>query len=57
MYTPTADEVAAAREVIEAYESAVAAGNPAVQLENGEVILVHQYKEAQYTLAASIDKA
>lgn len=50
-YTPSAEDVKAAEEVIAAYEAGLAAGNPAVQLANGEVLLVHQYKEAQDVLA------
>jgi citrate lyase beta subunit len=50
MHTPTEDELKHAREVVELYEAAVAAGNPAVQLDNGEVLLVHEYKEAQNVL-------
>jgi citrate lyase beta subunit len=49
--TPSAAEVASATEVITTYEQAVAEGNPAVQLPNGAVILVHQYKAAQDLLA------
>jgi citrate lyase beta subunit len=49
-YTPSEDEIKMAKEVIAAYEEGLAAGNPAVQLANGEVLLVHQYKEAQDVL-------
>ena len=44
------EELAQAREVVAVYEEAVAQGKPAVQLANGEVVLVHQYKEAQLLL-------
>jgi citrate lyase beta subunit len=50
-YTPSEDELSTAKEVIVAYEAALAEGNPAVQLANGEVLLVHQYKEAQDVMA------
>ncbi|HVW43958.1 MAG TPA: CoA ester lyase [Amycolatopsis sp.] len=50
-FTPSADAVEAARKVVELYEAAVAQGRPAVQLENGEALLTHQYQEAQKVLA------
>jgi citrate lyase beta subunit len=50
-YTPSEKEVKRARELITAYEAAVKEGRPAVQLANGEAVLVHQYKEAQDLLA------
>lgn len=50
LFTPSADEIADAREIVEVYETAVAAGNPAVQLPNGKAVLVHQYKDAQQLL-------
>jgi citrate lyase beta subunit len=50
-FTPSEAEVAHAHEVIELYEAAVADGKPAVQLSSGEALLMHQYKEAQTTLA------
>ncbi|HEY1831839.1 MAG TPA: CoA ester lyase [Acidimicrobiales bacterium] len=50
-FTASDEEVAKARQVIDTYERAVAEGNPAVKLANGEVLLVHQYKEAQDVLA------
>jgi citrate lyase beta subunit len=50
-YTPSEDEIARAKEVTTTYEAAVAEGKPAVQLANGEAVLVHQYKEAQELLA------
>ena len=50
-FTPSEVEVAHAHEVIELYEAAVADGKPAVQLSSGEALLMHQYKEAQTTLA------
>lgn len=50
-FTPSDGEVRAARDVVAAYEAAVALGNPAVQLENGKVLLMHQYLEATRTLA------
>lgn len=50
-YMPSSEQIAKANEVVAAYEVALAEGNPAVQLANGEAILVHQYKEAQDLLA------
>jgi citrate lyase beta subunit len=50
VFSPSPEEVAEATEVVEAYEEAVAQGKPAVQLPNGEALLVHQYKEAQKLL-------
>lgn len=50
-FTPSDGEVRGAREVVAAYEAAVAQGHPAVQLENGKVLLMHQYLEATRTLA------
>lgn len=51
IYTPSAEQIADANEVVALYEAAVAAGNPAVQRPNGEAILAHQYKESLHTLA------
>jgi citrate lyase beta subunit len=50
-FTPSDAEIAAATELISAYEAAVADGNPAVQLPDGSAVLVHQYKAAQDVLA------
>jgi citrate lyase beta subunit len=49
-FTPSAERIAAAREVIELYEAAAADGRPAVQRANGEAVLMHQYQEARKTL-------
>jgi citrate lyase beta subunit len=46
VFSPSEAEIAVARAIVESYEQAVAAGNPAVQLPNGEAVLVHQYKES-----------
>jgi citrate lyase beta subunit len=51
VFTPSEQDVARAHEVIRHYEAAMADGNPAVQLPSGEALLMHQYKEAQTTLA------
>lgn len=48
--TPTEDEVAAAREVVEALDKARAEGEPAVQLANGRTLLIHDYTKAQRIL-------
>lgn len=53
VFTPSEGEVANATEIIEAYDAATAAGSPAVQLESGEAVLLHQYKEALRTVARS----
>jgi citrate lyase beta subunit len=50
-FTPSDEDIAHAREVIRHYEAALADGKPAVQLPSGEALLMHQYKEAQTTLA------
>jgi citrate lyase beta subunit len=51
VFTPSEADVARAQEVIQHYEAAVADGKPAIQLSSGEALLMHQYKEAQITLA------
>jgi citrate lyase beta subunit len=50
VFSASEEDLAKAREIITLYEEAIAAGNPAVQLESGEALLVHQYKEAQAML-------
>jgi citrate lyase beta subunit len=51
VFSPSGEEAARAREVVQLYEQAVSDGRPAVQLANGEALLAHQYKEALHTLA------
>jgi citrate lyase beta subunit len=51
VFTPSDADVARAHDVMQQYEAAVADGKPAVQLPTGEALLMHQYKEAQATLA------
>jgi citrate lyase beta subunit len=51
VFSPSEDEIARAKTIVTSYEAAVALGNPAVQLPNGEAVLVHQYKESQDLLA------
>jgi len=46
VFSPSEADVAKAHEIIEIYELAVENGNPAVQLQSGEALLVHHYKEA-----------
>ena len=46
LLTPGADEVAQARAVAAAFEAAVAGGSPAVRLEDGRTILIHDYTKA-----------
>jgi citrate lyase beta subunit len=48
--TPNAEEVAGAREVVEAIDKARAEGEPAVQLANGRTLLIHDYTKAQRIL-------
>jgi citrate lyase beta subunit len=50
-FSPSSEEIERARTIVEVYEAAVAEGNPAVQLPNGEALLVHDYKESQHVLA------
>jgi citrate lyase beta subunit len=47
VFSPSEAEVLRAHEIVQRYEEAISAGHPAVQLANGEAVLVHQYKEAQ----------
>jgi citrate lyase beta subunit len=51
VFTPSEEDLARAHEVIRHYEAAISDGKPAVQLPSGEALLMHQYKEAQSTLA------
>jgi citrate lyase beta subunit len=51
VFSPGAQEIADAREVIDLYEEAAAQGRPAVQRASGEAVLAHQYKDALATLA------
>jgi citrate lyase beta subunit len=44
VFTPTVDEIEQAREVITAFDAAVTAGDPAVQLANGKALLIHDYE-------------
>ena len=47
VFSPSPADVEAADEVIGLYEAAVAAGDPAVTLESGRTILVHDYEKAR----------
>jgi citrate lyase beta subunit len=51
VFSPSADEIARATEIVDAYVAAQREGRPAVQLANGEVLLVHEYTKAQHLLA------
>jgi citrate lyase beta subunit len=51
VFTPSPEELSTAEKVVALFELAVAEGKPAVQLESGEALLAHQYKEALTTLA------
>lgn len=46
VFAPSVDDVAEADMVIGEYEAALAAGNPAVTLSTGRVLLVHDYDKA-----------
>lgn len=46
IFGPSPDEIADADLVIREYETALAAGDPAVQLEGGRVLLIHDYDKA-----------
>jgi len=46
IFTASDGQVVDARELVVLYEAAVAAGNPAVQREDGTAVLMHQYQEA-----------
>jgi len=50
-FSPSPEAVASAEETVALYESAVAAGRPAVQRANGEAVLMHQYQSALQVLA------
>ena len=52
IYVPPAEEVAYARRVVEAFETAAAKGDPAVQLDK-KAVLIHDYKKARSLLARS----
>lgn len=57
VFTPSPEEVARATEIVEAYDAARREGRPAVQLANGEVLLVHEYTKAQHLLARAGTRA
>ena len=46
IFGPAPADVADAELVVTEYEAALAAGNPAVQLAGGRVLLVHDYEKA-----------
>jgi citrate lyase beta subunit len=50
-FLPSAEEVLRARVTIDAYEAGLNRGQPAVQLESGEVILIHDYEKSKRLLA------
>jgi citrate lyase beta subunit len=51
VFTPTTGETEYAREVIAAFDAAIAAGDPAIQLPGGKVLLIHDYEKARRVLA------
>ena len=53
VFTPTPEEVAAAESVVAAMQATIEAGNPAVQLEDGRTLLIHDYLKAQRIIARS----
>jgi citrate lyase beta subunit len=50
LLTPTPEAVADARHVIDRFDAARAAGAPAVRLEDGRTLLIHDFTKAQRTL-------
>jgi citrate lyase beta subunit len=50
VFSSTAEDVAYARQVIEAFDAAIASGNPAVQLASGKALLIHDYEKAKRVL-------
>ena len=53
VFTPDAGALDYARLVVTEFETAAATGKPAVQLQDGRTILIHDYKKAQAVLARS----
>ena len=51
VFTPTPDQIADALEVLRLVDEARSDGQPAVQLESGTTLLIHDYAKAQRTLA------
>lgn len=51
IFTPNDETIAEADAVVEAFEEAAAAGNPAVQLPDGRALLIHDYKKAKGILS------
>ncbi len=50
VFTPSDDDVAKAEAVVSAMEGAVAAGKPAVQLDDGRTLLIHDFIKAKRVL-------
>jgi citrate lyase beta subunit len=51
VFTPDEDAVSFAKKVVAAFDAAAASGKPAVQFEDGQAILIHDYKKAVGVLA------
>lgn len=51
VFTPSEQEAANARELVETYEAVLAEGRPAALTEDGKPILVHDYEKAKALLA------
>lgn len=51
VFSPDDDQVRAATEIVDRYESALRAGNPALLTDAGETILVHDYEKAKKLLS------
>ena len=51
LLTPTAEQVDRASEIVEAFVSAQESGQPAVQLEGGRTVLIHDFTKARRVLA------
>ena len=50
VFTPSAEEIAFAEEVIKAFDDAADSGKPAVQIASGKAVLIHDYTKAQRIL-------
>ncbi|SOD71781.1 citrate lyase subunit beta/citryl-CoA lyase [Jatrophihabitans sp. GAS493] len=51
IFTPSAEEIEAAQELIELYEEVLAQGRPAALTASGETVLVHDYEKARSLVA------
>lgn len=51
VFSPDADQLRTATDIVDRYETALSKGNPAVLTEEGRTILVHDYQKAKKLLA------